>query len=89
MDYSTIIASCGAGIGLGVAYGLVFIYQHTLQPSAPKNLVVMTVINVARLLSFAFVWYFILKTPLLNSILVLTVFFVSFWAIILSAKGRR
>lgn len=80
----------GTGLVMGVVYGYIFIRQHALPASpAPSHIIRSSLFGTVRLLSFAAAWYFILKSPLLNSILVLTVFFVSFWTVILSVKGRR
>ncbi len=90
MNHLVLIYSIGTGLLVGGMYGMLFAYQHIL-PAEPHqlNIVRSSLLSVVRLLSLAALWYFILKSPLLNSILILTVFFVSFWTVILAVKGRQ
>ena len=94
MTLSIFMWSVGAGLITGIVYGFSFLTQDLSLSSAdtqPKKLrkekfISFFLMATLRILFIIFLWYYVLRSPSLNIILVLVSFLAGFWTVVIKKK---
>ncbi len=82
------------GITAGFVYGIQFalqqryLFAHNHTHSPAKRTVLLALLFLARMTVLAGTIYYLLRLPLLPSILVIAMFVVTFWLVILHTKAH-
>jgi len=91
MSVYTIALSIITGISVGTLYGLLFVIMRTRAfPSgstSKKNVIFYSALSSVRLIIFAIIFFYLLRLPSINFIIVLPSFLVMFWIIILKQRA--
>lgn len=81
-----------AGLILGTCYGLFFLHQRRrvflLDPNTPlyQHYILTVLSSIGRLMLLVLIWYYLLLSPAINFILLLSSFLGAFWVTILTQK---
>ncbi len=90
--YSALVSAC-IGIFTGLMYGLSFVLQQRrvfrVTASEQPNLLVVSLLSIVRFSILATLWYYLLRWPSIDFILVLMFFLVTFWLIILKKRPTQ
>ncbi|HZW60696.1 MAG TPA: hypothetical protein VFF04_00560 [Candidatus Babeliales bacterium] len=91
MPTITIFLSIITGIISGIIYGLFFLLQRrrvfSLDATSYRFHALNVIFSATRILLLAVVWYYLLLSPSINLILLVTSFLGVFWLTILTAKA--
>lgn len=89
MELYTVVLSLITGFGVGALYGLFFLLQARRRVSPPTERYYPSPFTYAllRMITLCLLWFFLLRSPSINLILVLVSFLTAFWLVILNDKA--
>lgn len=85
----SVLGSCILGISLGIIYGLSFQWTKalSLKKSNTRHFCYGASISLLRIFSIALIFFYLLKTPSVQFILIVVPFFIALWLIIIKNKA--
>ena len=91
MLYNTALLSAITGVSMGIIYGLLFVFSRTkalsTNTSTKKSVIFYAMFSAVRLIILAITFFYLLRLPSINFIIVLPSFLVMFWIIILTKRA--
>lgn len=74
------------GIGAGFLYEFGFFYNHTLTKTAPLSFFSKIIFTFLRFTFITIFFWYVLHASSVNTILIISSFFISFWTKILAKR---
>ena len=89
MTFYSAVISLIIGCLIGIVYGLSFLVMKArpLYQGTSQSMWQATIPSMVRIALFAFILFYILHIPFLDSILVLVPFLLTFWLTVLTSKN--